>query len=160
MRTVLSCLFVICLAVIAVAAGPVNSGAEPKDRCPICGMWVEKYADWHGRIQFSDSTAVLFDGPKCTFKYILGMKKPDAPPTRDDIVSITMKDYYSKAIIDAKHAYFVIWSDVYGPMGHEPIPFEKEGDAKKFLKEHKGKEILKFHEVNAKLITALDNPPR
>ena len=72
---------------------------------------------------------------------------------------ISVKDYYSKTSIDALQAFFVIWSDVYGPMGHEPIPFEKEADAKKFLKEHKGKKILRFKDINPKLINSLDNPP-
>ena len=52
----------------------------------------------------------------------------------------------------------VIWSDLYGPMGHEPIPFEKETDAKNFLQEHKGKKIIRFMDVDSKLIYALDNP--
>jgi len=43
---------------------------------------------------------------------------------------------------DALKALFVIWSDVYVPMGHEPIPFEKETYAKEFLKEHKGRKSL------------------
>jgi copper chaperone NosL len=159
MRILLSCVIALCLFGAAAAAGPANPDPGQKERCPVCGMSVAKYADWHGRIEFSDSTAAVFDGPKCTFKYILGMKQPDAPPTRDDIVAITMKDYYSKAVIDARKAYFVIWGDVYGPMGHEPIPFEKAGDAKKFLKEHKGTDILRFGAINPALITSLDNPP-
>jgi copper chaperone NosL len=67
-------------------------------------------------------------------------------------------DYYSGTPIHARQVFFVIWSDIYGPMGHEPIPFEKEADAKKFLKEHKGKKILRFKDINPKLITSLDNP--
>ncbi len=47
---------------------------------------------------------------------------------------------------------------MYGPMGHEPIPFEKEDDAKKFLKEHKGKKILRFQDITLKLLWSLDNP--
>jgi len=43
-------------------------------------------------------------------------------------------------------------------MGHEPIPFQKEEDAKTFLKEHKGKRILRFQDIHTKVITALDNP--
>jgi len=43
-------------------------------------------------------------------------------------------------------------------MGHEPIPFEKEADAKRFLKEHKGKKVLKFKDITSKLIVSLDNP--
>jgi nitrous oxide reductase accessory protein NosL len=69
-----------------------------------------------------------------------------------------VKDYYSTADIDARQAYFVIWSDVYGPMGHEPIPFEKEADAKEFLREHKGMKILSFKDVTPEVILSLDNP--
>ena len=58
-----------------------------------------------------------------------------------DVTVISVKDHYSKTSIDALRAFFVIWGDGYGPMGHEPIPFEKEADAKKFLKEHKGKKF-------------------
>jgi nitrous oxide reductase accessory protein NosL len=43
-------------------------------------------------------------------------------------------------------------------MSHEPIPFEKETDAKKFLKEHKGKKILRFKNIAPKMILSLDNP--
>jgi nitrous oxide reductase accessory protein NosL len=74
------------------------------------------------------------------------------------VTAISVKDYYSKTSINALQAFFVIWSDIYGPMGHEPIPFEKETDAKKFLKEHKGKRILRFKDINPKVITSLDNP--
>ncbi len=43
-------------------------------------------------------------------------------------------------------------------MGHEPIPFEKEVDAEKSLKDHKGKSILKFNDISLDLIASLDNP--
>jgi copper chaperone NosL len=52
----------------------------------------------------------------------------------------------------------VIWSDVYGPMDHDTIAFEKETDAKKFLIKHKGKSILRFNDIKQKLIMGLDNP--
>ena len=60
--------------------------------------------------------------------------------------------------IGGERAFFVIWSDVYGPMVQEPIPLEKVADAKEFLKEHKGKKILRFKDINSKLKTSLDNP--
>ena len=43
----------------------------------------------------------------------------------------------------ALHAYYVIWADVYGPMGHEPVPFATHAAAQKFLKEHKGRKIIR-----------------
>ena len=60
--------------------------------------------------------------------------------------------------IDALQAFYVIWSNVYGPMGHEPIPFQNEEDAKKFLRERKGKKIIRFKHITQNLIKSLDNP--
>ncbi len=121
-------------------------------------MFVSMFADWNARIEFKDSTYATFDGAKCMFKYYLNIKKYHPSKNKNDVTAISVKDYYSKTSIDALQAFFVIWSDVYGPMGHEPIPFEKEADAKKFLKEHKGKKILRFKDINSNLIKSLDNP--
>ena len=75
------------------------------------------------------------------------------------MTSVSVQDYYSITFFDTRQACYVIWSDLYGPMGHEPIPFEKEADAKEFLKEHKGKKILRFKDITQKIIWSLDNPP-
>lgn len=116
------------------------------------------FADWNATIEFADSTRVIFDGPKDMFKYYLNIKKYNPAKSRTDIAGIYVKDYYFGASVDALKAFFVIWSDIYGPMGHEPIPFEREADAKEFLKDHKGRKILRFRDINQKLIFQLDNP--
>jgi nitrous oxide reductase accessory protein NosL len=117
------------------------------------------FADWNARIEFKDSTRMVFDGAKCMFKYYLNMKKYSPSRDQADVAAIFVKDYYGKTDIDARRAFFVTWGDVYGPMGHEPIPFEKEDDAKRFLKEHGGKDILRFNDISVNLLEALDNPP-
>jgi copper chaperone NosL len=144
---------------LAQTVGPGELNPPPKYKCPVCGMFVAMFADWNSRVELKDSTVAFFDGAKCMFKYYLDLKKYDPSKNKNDITAISVKDYDSKTSIDALRAYFVVWSDVYGPMGHEPIPFEKEANAKKFLKEHKGKKILRFKDINAKLIWSLDNPP-
>ena len=67
-----------------------------------------------------------------------------------------MSDYYSGKGIDGRSAFYVIRSDIYGPMGHELIPLASEADAKDFLREHKGSRILRFDEVTPDLIARLD----
>ena len=151
-------LIIFFLAAVSFAAEVRDLAPSPKDKCPACGMFVSKFANWNARIEFKDSTYAFFDGAKCMFKYYLNVKKYHSEKDKKDIVLISVKDYYSLTSIDALRAFFVIWSDVYGPMGHEPIPFEKELDAKKFLREHKGKDILRFKDISTNIITALDNP--
>jgi nitrous oxide reductase accessory protein NosL len=121
-------------------------------------MFVAPYVDWNATIEFTDSTRAIFVGAKCMFKYYLDIGKYNSSKTVSDITAISVKDYNSRNTMDARTAYFVIWSDVYGPMGHEPIPFEKESDAKQFMKEHKGRRLLKFQEITPKVIRSLDNP--
>ena len=158
MRIGLSFLIVFFLVAGPSAGRPQDSTPSPKEKCPVCGMFVAMFPDWNARVEFKDSAYAIFDGAKDMFKYYLDMKKYNPSKNKNDVTAISVKDYYSKTSIDALRAYYVIWSDVYGPMGHEPIPFEKEADAKKFLKEHKGKKILRFKDINPKLIESLDNP--
>ena len=158
MRKGMSFLIIFFLVVVSFAAGPQDSIPSQKEKCPVCGMFVSMFAEWNARIEFKDSAYATFDGAKCMFKYYLNIKKYNPPKDKKDVTAISVKDYYSKTSIDALQAFFVIWSDVYGPMGHEPIPFEKEADAKKFLKEHKGKKILRFKDIKPNVIFSLDNP--
>jgi nitrous oxide reductase accessory protein NosL len=58
--------------------------------------------------------------------------------------------------VNGFEAFYVLGSDVYGPMGRELIPFAKEEAAKEFLTDHKGKSIIKFKEVTPALIKTLD----
>jgi nitrous oxide reductase accessory protein NosL len=41
-------------------------------------------------------------------------------------------------------------------MGKELIPFSKESDAGGFMKDHKGKSLLRFKDVSVELIRGLD----
>lgn len=66
---------------------------------------------------------------------------------RENIKKILVTDYYSQKAIDGTKAYYVIRSDVYGPMGHEFIPFASKEDAKTFKKDHFGKKIIEFKDI-------------
>ena len=150
-------LFLFIIGLTAPVSGQEKS--SDKLKCPACGMLVGMFAETNATIVFKGaSEPLVFDGSKCMFKYYLNLKKYNPSRTREDIGSITVKDFYSTQVVDAMKAYYVIWSDTYGPMGNEPLPFEKDDDAKKFMKEHKGKKIIRFNDVDMKLINQLDNP--
>ena len=135
-------------------------GGAPKptarDKCPVCGMFVSKYPDWTTAILFKDGSHVFFDGAKDMFKYLLDSKRYDPAKKTEDIQAIMVMDYYGLSWIDARRAWYVLGSDVFGPMGRELIPLEKEADAKEFMKDHKGIQIIRFPEVNMGVIKTLD----
>jgi copper chaperone NosL len=151
-------LVVFGLAVFSYTGAQEKPPALQKEKCPVCGMSVSMFVDWNAEIRFADSTRAIFDGAKDMFKYYLDLGKYNPTKSKHQVRAILVKDYFSRNSVDALKAFYVIWGDVYGPMGHEPIPFEKEADAKKFLKEHKGKKILRFKEIGLKVIHGLDNP--
>ncbi|MGZ3536699.1 MAG: nitrous oxide reductase accessory protein NosL [Thermodesulfobacteriota bacterium] len=158
MKNVIFFSIIFFLVAVSSAAGPTGSTPPQKEKCSVCGMFVSMFADRNARIQFKDSMQAIFCGTKCMFTHYLNIKKYNPSKRKEEVTAISVKDYYSATPINALKAFYVIWSDVYGPMGHEPIPFEKEADAKKFLQEHKGKKILRFKDINSNLITSLDNP--
>ena len=128
----------------------------PKDKCPVCGMFVAKYPDFLAEILFKDGTYAVFDGTKDMFKYYFNLKKYNGSKSLEDIDSIYVKDYYSLALIDGFKAFYVVGSDVFGPMGRELIPLEKEADARGFMKDHKGQSTLRFKEIKYETIKGLD----
>jgi copper chaperone NosL len=129
---------------------------SPGDRCPVCGMFVAKYPDFLAQIVFKDGSALLFDGAKDMLKCYLNMKKYSPSRSLSDIDSVYVNDYYGLTMVDGFKAFYVMGSDIYGPMGRELIPFEKEADAKEFMKDHKGQSMLKFREVTVESLKNLD----
>lgn len=159
---------VIATAVVVLLAIPLletagTSGSEmhfrkpaPKDKCPVCGMFVAKYPDWVAELTFKDGSYVVFDGPKDMFKYYLEPEKYGRARKKSDIAAVFVTDYYDLRVTNGYNAYYVMGSDVYGPMGRELVPFEKHTGAAEFLKDHKGEKILTFEKVTSEVLKGLD----
>jgi len=143
---------------LSVSQGGDRKPIKPtaKDKCPVCGMFVAKYPDFLAEILFKDGSSAFFDGTKDMFKYYFNLKKYQPSKEISDIDSIYVTDYYHLALIDGLPAYYVLGSDIYGPMGREFIPFEQEADAKEFMKDHHGKSVLRLNEINEEVIKSLD----
>lgn len=155
MRRLLAALLLALWAGLAPAQVVVKPGA--KDLCPVCGMLVSKYPNWAAVVQYKDGHAHFFDGAKDLFKYLHDLAKYAPGHRREDIAVIQVTDFYSLQRLDAKTAFYVVGSDVLGPMGHELVPLATRADAEDFLKDHKGKRILGFADVTRDLAAKLDD---
>ena len=148
---------VLCLLALAL---PARAGAfpdpAPHEMCPVCGMLVSKYPAWTATLVYKDGHAHHFDGAKDLFKYLFDPKRYDRGHGARDIQRIGVTEYYEVKRFDAHQAWFVIGSDVLGPMGHELIPFASRADAEEFLRDHHGRRILRFDEVKQNLPGKLD----
>lgn len=128
----------------------------PRDLCPVCGMVVAKYPNWIATVVWKDGHAHHFDGAKDMFKFLQALPKYAPKHKLQDINFIAVTEFYNLEKIDARQAIYVIGSDVMGPMGHEFTPFASKADAEDFLKDHKGRRILRFEEVTPRIVDQVD----
>ena len=151
----------LCLALCSFSfAAPLKkageAGPSAREKCPVCGMFVAKYPNWVASTRFKDGTVYYFDGPKDMFSHYLDAPRYTPGKRQADIAAMSVKDYYSLKTMDANSAYFVLGSDVYGPMGSELIPFASGPDAASFMADHKGKKVLRFKEIDQKVMKSLN----
>jgi len=158
MKRILPAVVLICLIAVVTALAAVKGTVviPVGAKCPVCGMFVAKYPDWSATARFKDGTTSYYDGPKDMFSHYFDTGRYTPGKRQADIVALAVKEYYSLAAIDARTAFFVIGSDVYGPMGSELIPFLNEKDALSFKTDHKGKRILRFNEITRQTIQSLN----
>lgn len=117
------------------------------EKCPVCGMFLYKYPTWISRINY-ETKSFGFDGIKDMMKYYFTHK--------EGVKEMLVQEYYTQKTFEAREMYFVTHSDVYGPMGNELIAFKDLKSAKRFLLDHKGKEILLFDELTPQKVYELD----
>jgi copper chaperone NosL len=151
----LAALLLCVWAATVTAEGVPRPG--PKDTCPVCGMLVSKYPNWVATIVYKDGHAHYFDGAKDMFKFWFDPGKYAKEHRREDMAALWVTDYYNLQPMDARSAFYVVGSDVLGPMGHEFVPLASMADAEEFRREHKGTRILRFDEVAPDLPVRLDN---
>lgn len=152
------------LLLFLVVAGTLllisSAGAAPQEdiaadaRCPVCGMFVAKYDVWITQIRYDDSTVFSFDGVKDMMAYY---HNPAAYNGQEQakIREVWVKDYYSLKWLDGRQAFFVIGSDVNGPMGHELVPFASKAGAESFMADHHGRQLLTFNEITVEIVEQL-----
>jgi nitrous oxide reductase accessory protein NosL len=144
----------------ALSAGSKAStnpkGPVPKGHCAVCGMYVANFPDWAAVVSFRDGAQAWFDGPKDLFTYLLDLNRYAPKRNPSDIAAIQVKDYYGLKLIDGRTAFYVLESDVLGPMGKELVPFASEGGARDFLRDHRGQKLLRFRDITADTLKGME----
>lgn len=152
----------VALALAAGAAGPDGpddpgpTRPGPGDKCPVCGMFVARYPEWVATVRWADGGQSVFDGPKDLLKFLLDVKHYAPGRRREDVRAIFVSDYYEVEPVKAEAAFFVLGSDVYGPMGRELIPFASARAAEEFRRDHHGTRVLRWAEVTPAVLKELD----
>ncbi len=121
-------------------------------KCQHCGMFSEKYPKWHVKMEMEDKTTKWTCSPRCMLLIVQNHKKGTKKIIQPK--EIWVKDYYTLKEIDAKKAFFVSKSDVFGAMGADFVPFSSEKSAQDFAKEHKSSQenIFTFDQITLEII--------
>jgi len=144
---------VLILILLTVPVTAMAEDVPAKARCAVCGMFVAKHPHFVCEIK-ADGKIRYFDGAKDMFVFYFN---PTAfgGKADDKKGEILVKDYYHQEMVDGRRAFYVIGSDILGPMGYELIPFKSREAAENFKADHKGKKVLTFVQVTAGLVESM-----
>ncbi|MDJ0780982.1 MAG: nitrous oxide reductase accessory protein NosL [Desulfosarcinaceae bacterium] len=156
MRCTIATILLLSLAAAGMAATAAPETPSEKERCPVCGMFVAKYPDFLALVRFKDGALVYFDGAKDMFKYLRNLHRYDPAKDVSDVDKVGVTDYYSLEMIDGRRAFYILGSDIFGPMGKELIPFQKEAEALEFMQDHSGDQVIHYDQITLEIIKSLD----
>ena len=127
------------------------------DLCPVCGMIVSKYPNWAATLAWKNGRAQHFDGAKDVFKFLQALQKYAPGRKSEDIKFIVVTEFYNLEKSRRQKGFLRDGIGCHGPMGHELAPLATRADAEDFLKDHKGKRILRYDEVTPEIIAKVDS---
>jgi copper chaperone NosL len=113
-------------------------------RCELCGMVIDESSGWR-----AGAGEARFDTPKCLFRH----REQGHTIERAWVI-----EYYAQERRDADDLFYVLGSDVQGPMGRDLVPIAGRENAERFLADHHGERILAFDEVRGEVVDALFRP--
>lgn len=126
------------------AEGNPNPTAD--DRCAMCAMRVADNPGWAGAVELHSGATYYGCSVRCTLATAMHSEKFLGVPTTQ-IRRVRVPDYLHKdKSVDADAAWFVVDSDVRGPMGLTLVPASSERDANTIVERHKGR-ILRRADV-------------
>lgn len=141
---------VIALALsVALSGCGQESTAEAQQRCDLCGMRIDSRSGWRAGGRSASGEELRFDTPKCMFR-----QHHERGGVRDAWVI----EYYSQERRPARDLFFVVGSDLEGPMGRDLVPVEGRENAERLMREHHGERVLAFAEVTEAIVDDLFRP--
>ncbi len=149
------------LLTIVLLSSVLFSGSIDFDKnttCLVRHFKVYKQPQWVAKIELANGKKLFFSSPKSMFEfyhrpgkwYDLGVR------SEKDFKDLLVTDFDTMKPVKAKGAFYVYGSNVTSPAGDDLVAFDSYKKAQEFAKEHNGKRVLGFREVNYALINLLN----
>lgn len=133
-------------ALAALLITACGGESEAQDRCDLCGMRVGADSGWRAGGESAEGAPLAFDTPKCLFR---------RHHERGEVRDAWVIEYYSQQRRPARELFFVIGSDLEGPMGRDLVPVAGREAAERLMRDHHGQRVLAFDEVTREVTAAL-----
>jgi copper chaperone NosL len=125
---------------------------EPSEeaRCVVCGMFPARYPRHRCQILTKEGKTLHFCSTRCLMDY---RANPSQYVEGPESTAATWVTVYPDGGYDyGPGLYYVVGSKVWGPMGHEALPFRKKVDALDLTKKEGGK-VVRFNEITPAMLT-------
>jgi len=139
-------LLITCVACLVAGCGPKG------DRCRKCGMLVDDHPRWIAGLVNSSGKEERFCCPRCMFAHL---RSPRGTGSRDAWVT----EYYGQKRTPIGDVFFVMGSDVTGPMGKALVPISGRAAAEQFLKDHHGTRLLTASDITVEVLKEIAGKP-
>ena len=130
----------------ACASGPNDVSAQATGRCALCGMRVTRGAAFSSGARTAAGADVVFDSVKCMFRW-LGQHTDAQDPW--------VTEHLSRTPRPARDTFFVLGTELQGPMGADLVPVDTRAHAEQILAGHHGTRILAFAEVTPQVLAEI-----
>jgi copper chaperone NosL len=128
--------------------GKIQEPTE-KDACTVCGMPPANHPKHNCQILAMDDSTLHFCSTQCMVNFNTDQSKYVKAPIKTKMSWVTL---YSDGMYEsAVGSYYVVGSQVNGPMGKEAIPFKFKNNAEEFVRVNGGK-IVSFQQLSPALI--------
>ncbi|HKY04321.1 MAG TPA: nitrous oxide reductase accessory protein NosL [Blastocatellia bacterium] len=138
-----------------------DTGPLPVDattgKCPVCKMKVKAEDAWASEIIYADGTKLMFETPGDMLTFYSDPARFDVAAAQKDlskVEKILVKEYKTKAHIDARNAVLVYKSKINGPMGPDVIAFNASSEAEAFVAENGGT-VLALNQLTPEMVKNL-----
>jgi nitrous oxide reductase accessory protein NosL len=108
-------------------------------------MLVDERPRWIAGLNNAAGKQQRFCSPRCMFAWMRG---PHGSGCTDPWVT----EYYTQKIAKVDEVFFIVGSDVIGPMGKSLVPVAGKEEAERFLEDHLGERIVTADEVTLELL--------
>lgn len=119
------------------------------DHCPICGMFPARMPHCAAGLRLTDGRTFYFCSNRCllsAWRYPHRHLGADARIDR-----MVVLDYFSGKPLDGLNAWWIVGSDVIGPMGPALVTLGSEQDVEAFQRRHGGTQVFKPDQIDASL---------